>query len=174
MIIFFKKTRLAVGRFKWQPTSKFWLTHWDWDFWTQACQYAKCKHRIIDMRKQGRLSDLGWCWQEREANDELAIRDAIAKPVKAFPFSWRANILLKMPHITVMGHKIFHLVLKCVLSYICGHKTRGHGAASIKTYWWKTSSESINVKLLTIIWPSHDPYVTITAPLSSRPCFLKV
>ena len=86
------------------------------------------------MRKQGTLSDLGWCWQEREANDELAIRDAIAKPVKAFPFSWRANILLKMPHITVMGHKIFHLVLNCVLSYICGHKTRGHGAASIKTY----------------------------------------
>ena len=61
--------------------------------------------------KQGRLSDLGWCWHEREANDELAIRDAIAKPVIPFPFSWRANILLKMPHITVMGHKIFHSVL---------------------------------------------------------------
>ena len=49
--------------------------------------------------------------REREANDELAIRDAIAKPVIPFPFSWRANILLKMPHITVMGHKIFHSVL---------------------------------------------------------------
>ena len=28
----------------------------------------------------GRLSDQGLRWQGREANDELAIRDAIAKP----------------------------------------------------------------------------------------------
>lgn len=32
----------------------------------------------------GRLSDQGLRWQGREANDELAIRDAIAKPSAPF------------------------------------------------------------------------------------------